>query len=442
MGIGSWMRGLFRARGSSSGPGGTVVSYWGFGGCGPRRGTPELFRAYRESPWLFAVENRLANERANATKLRLFDGPEDDEVRAQIGREDARYELLRVWRRPTRVATGQIITVRQRVKLLALWFGLAGEGFLVKQRDPRTKRVVGLVPLSPLWVLSTPTVRAPYYVVQVSAEKPPQRIAPHDVIPFVDLDAENPYGRGVGVGMTLADEIDTDEGAAKLAKAELHNMGMPAGMMVLDGASQEDVEKTRSRWLERHQGPEKAGQIEFARGKASFIPLTRSQLFGQSVEQRKFLRDMFIQTHGISPEIFGVLDGSTRDSAYVAYYHLALGALVPWAEVVCDALNAHLVPDFAELEDCCASYVSPIPEDRELKLRCIATAPGAFRGRDARQIGGFAPDSELDDVVLSQNAATATPSQIPPGPANGRLGDPQWALALDRGAMSAVRSKP
>lgn len=428
------VRSLFRG----AAPIGSAVFSTGsaWSGPGPRRGTRELFAAYRTSPWLHAVENRLAHERATATRLALFDGPDDDPERVQIKRTDPRYQMLRVWRAPARLVTGQVISQRQRVKLLALWYGLAGEAYLLKQRN-EFGAVVGLVPISPLWVTATPSVGKPWYEMRFDASKPPERILPHNVIPLVDLDAENPYGRGVGIGATLDTELDTDEGTAELIKATVLNHGVPHGLLVVKGVEPEEVTALETRWKEKYGGPSRAGQVAFARGEAQFIPLDRRGLFGESLEARKHLRDTFIQVHGISPEIFGVLDGSTRDSAYVAYYHLALGCLVPWLDAVSDALQAHLVPDFSAGDDLWSSYQSPIPEDRELKLRCVAVAPKAFKGRDLRQIGAFAPDAELDNERLGDEAQVATESQLPQAVglaarlrAAGAGRDPAWALAL------------
>lgn len=419
------------ARGSSKGPGGpTVITSWGLGRGSPRRGTRELFQAYRDSPWLHAIENRLAQECATASRLLLYSGPEDDALRAQIDVGDPRYELLRVWRRPTQLVTGQVMSVRQRTKALALWYWLAGEAFVVKQRGA-LGQVVGLVPISPLWVLSFPTLEQPYYVVQVDASRPEtmQAVAPRDMIPIVDSDAENPYGRGCGVAASLADELDTDDAVSKMVRAEYANHGMPSGMVVLKGASPQARKQVKADWVERFQGPEKAGQVEFFEGDAQWIPMARPNTGSESVEMRRFLRDTFMQAHGFSPEILGVLDGSTRDSTDAAYYHLSLGALVPWCGTLCDALQTHLVPDFTQGEDVWVGHKSPVPDDRKLQLQAIATAPSAFRVRDVRTVGGFAPDAERSDQLLTEKQIQAGPTQVSQ-PRGASQADPVWAQAL------------
>jgi hypothetical protein len=353
----------------------------------------------------------------------LFDGPEDDPQREQIGRGERGYEVLSAIRRPISLPNGGTMTMRQRDKLVALWYGLTGEAYLLKQRIGG--RVVSLAPVSPLWVKSTPTTDSPVYKIQVNNATTPLEFYPKDVIPIVDPDPELPFGRGSGVGMALDDELDTDEASAAMGRAILHNHGVPSGLMVLDGASKEELKAAQVQWEEKFQGPGKAGRIEFARGRATFIPISSKAADAQILETRKFLRDTFFHVYGVSPEVFGVIDGGTRDSAWVAYMHLALGALVPWLETLVDCYQAHLVPDFGDPDDIVLGYSSPVPDDRDLQIRCVATAPSAFRAKDIRKVGGFAPDAELDEKQLVESGQAATPTQLPSTP-NGLV---EWTIA-------------
>ena len=145
-------------------------------------------------------------------------GAEDDPERVQIRTGDAGYEILQLLRRPIRVSSGQIITARQRYKLLASWWDGVGEAYEIKQRGVGG-RPVGLVPLNPLWVTRKPTVADPFYLVDVDGAGASYKIDPRDIVPHENLDLENPYGRGVGLGLTCGDEIDTDEGCAAAARA-------------------------------------------------------------------------------------------------------------------------------------------------------------------------------------------------------------------------------
>lgn len=379
------------------------------------------------------VCHRLAHERATALRRCrvLFDGPDDDPFRSAIGRDDPRYDVIRCLRAPVVMSSGQIMTAGMRAKLIALWYGLDGEAYLGKLRSRVDQtRTVGLVPFSPAWVVSTPSTHDPFYTICTGGSASPQKIAPSEIIPYVDLDPANPYGRGLGTGAALAQEIDTDDGAAAFGRAVVQNQGTPAGMLVLEGCDPKDVEKVRDRWREKYGGPAKAGQLEFTRGKAQFIQFQSGKAFAESVDLRKFLRDSFCHVHGVSPELFGILDGSTRDSSWVALHQLAIGSIVPWLEVAIDAEQAHLVPDFvASTEDACLGYSSPTPEDRDLQTRMIATAPGAFRVSDARRVAGLPPDAEIGDRVLTRAPAVSTPTQLPKAPKAMAEGEMAWALA-------------
>jgi len=425
--MGFWGRlaSAFRPAASSRAPGGsTLISSWG--GVVPllQRGTPEAFKAYALSPFFRMVSQRLASERAAAQRkcTVLFDGPDDDQSRQQLGRDDPRYDVIRALRCPVRLASGQVITPHMRRRLTALYYGLAGEAYEGKLRDRVTGRVVALVPFSPLWVMSTPTNREPWYLIQTGAESPPKKIPASEVIPYVDMDPTDPLGRGIGASLSQAQEIDTDDGAAEMMRAVLENQGTPQGALLIEGASPEAVSVARANWRERFGGPSRSGQVEIMGGKAQWIPFTQREVFTQSIEVRKFLRDSFCHVNGISPELFGITEGGTRDSAWVANTNFALGALVPWLELATDQQQAHLVPDFApSSEDACLGYTSPVPDDRDLQVRLMATAPSAFRGRDARRAGGFAPDPELDERVLGSEPQRSTPTQLPKTPSSRAL---------------------
>jgi len=424
MGFWSRLRGIFTK--GPYGPGGPTVT-WStqIGGAAPRRGTRALLEAYRTMPWLQATAGRLANEAANAVKLRLYDGPEDDDQRSQIPTTDQRYWMLEMLRKPTLLATGVKMSARERWKLTHLWLSIVGEAGLIKQRGP-TGLVTGLTPCNPYWVKRLPCPDEPYYFVQVDKDLGPSKVKPNDMIWLRNPDPLNPFGRGVGTAESLADELDTDEYTAKYIKAWYVNGGLPDTIITAKGADKKALEAAEEKFRQRYQGPRKAHQIHWSGADLAVNRLDTNFKDQDLVKMREFLRNTIIQVYGISPEILGILDSSTRDSTDNAYYLLALGVLVPWLEQVCDALQSELVDEFSSGGPCWVGYKSPIPEDRLLKLRAIATAPSAFRVRDAREVGGFAPDAELGDLRLAEKPTTAGPTNLPPG----KGGDPEFTKHL------------
>lgn len=403
-----WSR--LRGKGPTA-PGGPTVGFsMQVNGAPPRRGTRAILEAYRTMPWLHSVSNRLANEAASATKLRLFNGPEDDETRQQLPVTDRRYEVITMLRRSVRLANGMKVSARKRWKLVHLWMSLLGEAGLIKQRGAGN-RVVGLVPINPYWVKRLPSPGHPWFDVQVDKDMAIRPVSPDDMIWLSDPDPLNPYARGVGTAESLADELDTDEYAAKMAKAFFVNGGLPDFFVTFEGASEKQLVAAEERFRAKYNGARKSGATHWTGAKMDIKRLDTSFKDQDLMPLRKFERDTIIQTYNVSPEIFGILDGSTRDSTDNAYYLLALGVLVPWLDLLTDALQ----DDLAEEEyggGFFFGYKSPVPDDRKHKLQCIATAPSAFYKRDVREVGGFTPDPECGDEPLTSKPVVAGPTNI------------------------------
>lgn len=381
-------------------------------GLGISREVYGVFQAYRENPWFHLGHDRLAQDRAKSLRWRLYRGPPGDPARELL---PAQHPLLDLLRAPVRFDNGQILSANHRWKVLALHYALAGEWFLWKQRVlPRG--VSALVPISPLSVRELPTSEDRFFHVDLGSVGL-QKISPEDMIWCRDPDPLVPYGRGVGIGRTLGDELDTDEGAAHHQKASLLNHGIPSGLVVVPGLSPEEKDALQLSWSEKFGGPDRAGRIEFARGEGGveYVKLGDETLFSSTTELRSWLRDTFLQTAGVSPELVGINDGGTRDSAYVAAHNLARGQVEPWQIATCDAIQSQLLSEYEDPARVFLECDSALPEDLDLKLRAIATAPSAFRVRDLRAVGGFPPDLDRGDESLIDEP-TLTPGQIPPAP--------------------------
>jgi phage portal protein BeeE len=341
--------------------------------------------------------------------------PEDDSSATQV----RDHPILTLLRAPNRFANGIVMDAYTRNKLTALYWALVGNAFLEVQRGPTGP--VALILQPPSNILATPSREAPYY--EVAADVPgiaSRKISPVDMVWIRDPDPLDPYGYGVGVGSTLGDELDTDEGAAHHAKAKLYNHGMPAGLVVIEGIDANSRVAIEREMNERYGGPDKAGRIHVASGKATFTPLSDQQLFSEGIQLRAAHRDMFMQTAGFPPELAGIHEGSTRDSVYIASSILATSALIPYHTALCSALQTQLLRP----QDGWLTCASPIPEDRDFRLRAMGTAPSAFRVRDIRRTVGMEPDPERDELPLSE-AQTVTETQTPsvPGEDRGKNGD-------------------
>lgn len=404
MGIASWWKSLW----SPVPSGGMLLTS---GTAPPRRGTVETQQTYRKSPWLHVVVSTIGERCAGVTRaLRLYDGPEWARSREMLPEDAPQNELLELLRKP---AGG--ITAANRWKLCRTWRALSGEFGLVKQRGPAVLgeglgRVTGLVPIAPQWIASVPSKDDPFFTLRIGTTT--QRVHLVDFIWCVDPDPVNPWGRGVGHGESLSDELASDEGAARMIAAWFANGGMPDVMISLKGADKKAIEAAEDRWKQKYSGARKAHQTHWTNADMSVERLDTSFKDQSLVPLREYEARTIIQTFAISPEVFGILDGSTRNSIDAADYHFSKSILVPWLDTLCDLFQEELVPEFGG--GCWLGYErsDAVPDDRDLKLRAIAVNPSAFRVRDLREAGGFVPDPERGDDAL-QGAATATPTQLP-----------------------------
>src|SRR5690606_9257308 len=68
------------------------------------------------------------------------------------------------------------------------------------------------------------------------------------VIHIRDPHPADPYGRGIGFGSALADEIDADEMAAKHISSWFHNKGIPAMLVSLLDAQGDTLRRAKREW--------------------------------------------------------------------------------------------------------------------------------------------------------------------------------------------------
>lgn len=70
-----------------------------------------------------------------------------------------------------------------------------------------------------------------------------------------ELNPLDPYKRGLGAAESLADEIETDEYAAKFQKKFFYNDATPTTLISMPGSSKDQRDRFRSEWNERFRGP-------------------------------------------------------------------------------------------------------------------------------------------------------------------------------------------
>lgn len=394
----------------------------------PRRGTQEFLLAYRTLPWLSAVVRLRANALSQvewelwrsapgtvARRLRgmRHHGPgrrQHLERAVDNGRMDQvdRSPLLDLLERPNRSMTG-----RSLWSLTSKHIDLVGEAFWLVDRG-MDGRPCALWPIPPTWVKKTPDARDPSYEVQNYAWR--ARVAEGDMVWLRDHDVEQPYDRGTGVGLSLQDELETDEYAAKMAKALFFNRSMPSTLVHIEGVqSQAELDKFKAEFNAKHVGINNTGQTHWMTRKFTATPISHTMVESQHLEHRRFQRDFVTQVFRCPPEALGIIENSNRSTIDAAAYFLARYSTEPMADFITTELNAWVVKDFGE--DHFLYFNDIVPDDQSRADDLVKAMPWAFTVNEVRERAGYEELEGQDGtvhVVPSGLGQVQNPSMLPP----------------------------
>lgn len=279
-----------------------------------------------------------------------------------------------------------------------------GEVFVHKVRN-KSGQIIQLYPLSPLWIIKTPTASHPYYTLA--------RNGRHENIPEADMmykrrpQLKDPYGRGSGIGAALSDEISIDQQASQTQYAYFANGARPSVLIGVEGASEEDIIAAKAKWLESNQGPSKAGSTHFYSGKIN------AQSFGESLADmemsalRKEQRNAVIQGSGTPPEIMGILENSNRSTIDAADMFFRTFVLSPILDRLWYGFQYDILPEVGGPQNLLVDYLNPIPEDMETKIALLKIAPTVLTINEWRNLTGYV-DVDWGTERFEQAAAQPT----------------------------------
>lgn len=393
--------------GSAGAVGGSLLARLTQFGESVRRGTKELLQGFRKNPWFHAVVGRIAGDVAS-TQWRVYRRQAKERVEAE------KHPLIDLMRQPNPMMTGHDF-----VEVSQICLDSKGEVFIIIERG-KNGLPVELYPCPPHWMAEVPTGARPFFRVSYGTLQ--RAIPPGDVIWIRRPDPENPYGRGVGTGEALADELDTDEFAAKRVKNFFHNGGTPDVLVGLEGASKVDAERVKTQWANDYQGYWNSGRAHFTGGKITVQRLDTSFKDMQLVELRKSQRDTVIQVFGVPPEILGIIENSNRSTIDSADYLYRKGCIKPRLQRWKPAWN-RLAAEFKDEVE--VDYDDPVPADKAFKKELMSLRPTAFTDNEIRELADF-ERAEGKDEFPAEN-----PFAAPTGQMTGKLAQ-QKALPARR----------
>lgn len=379
------------------------------GGLGmpPNRGTREYLAAYSQMPWLRAVADRIGTAVA-ATDWQLYvrgkpgDKARQDRVLQRCSKHARRavlikqaqdhddlrqiedHPLLDVIHDANSFQTGE-----QMRKVTQLHLDLVGEAFWLKERGA-LGQVTGVWPIPPDWVINTPTPTNPFYRVQFRAWR--GLIPDTEFLWMCNPDPANPYGRGSGTGQSLADELETDEYAAKHTKAFFHNRARPDILVYPKSPAQmrqADVSRLEQDWIQSNAGFWRAFKPYFMTREVGVHEFEQNFRSLQLVQLREYERNTILQVFGIPPELLGVLENSNRATIAAADYLFARYVVLPRLEFMRGVLQERLIPEYDER--LILDYVSPVAEDEDAQRVAAQMAPEALTIDEWRKWTGHDP---------------------------------------------------
>ncbi len=358
----------------------------------PNRTTVNYLQGYSTMPWLRAVAGRIGGD-IGAIEWKLFverkGGVPVRSAARRMNREDRRKYIKKHLKKPHhKKPTNVIMSGETEIeeitdhifldafnnmnpfmigeaarKITTIHIDLVGEAFWLKARNGFSAPV-GFYPLPPHWIQSTPTPSHRFFTVGYRSWR--REIPDTEILWMAEPDPENPYGRGSGMGQALADELETDEYAAKYAKQFYYNSGrpdfivMPKGGKTLGRPAIKDLEDS---WLKGHQGLFRHFKPRFLSEEVGIHEFQNNFRSLQFTGIRDQERNIILNVFGFPPEVLGILENSNKATITAADFLYAKHVLTPRCEFQRGHIQERIIPEYDER--LIVDYVSPIEEDIE-----------------------------------------------------------------------------
>jgi phage portal protein BeeE len=386
------------------------------GGPPPSRTTKDFLRAYSTQPWLRAVTHKVSHSVATVPWCLYAVKREGKFIKPPKGVHTAprhirrkmlkRYagarELTELEEHPMLdmlEGSNPTLTGLMIRQLLQIYIDLVGECFWLLERNA-FGMPVQVWPIPPHWVRETPSPGKPRFLIEYAGKR--EEIPMTEIIWFQTPDPENPYARGTGTAMSLGDELQTDEYAARFTKSWFYNSARPDLIITPagDGGSDTGVtelKRLEQAWLQRHQGFFRAFKPFFSSRKIDVHQLTSSFQSMQLTELRKHQRDMLVSVFGVPPEMLGILSSSNRATIEAADYMMQQYVVLPRLELIRSVLQERVAPLFDER--IIVDFEDPVMEDKLFHLEVAKAAPWVLQVEEWREMAGREP---FDDDKINK----------------------------------------
>lgn len=387
----------------------------------PKRGTAEILNAYGTMPWLRAVVHKVSHSLAAVewkvlvvkevrtgkavylTKMQSSSLRNRKEA-LQRFKLNKNFSVEELDTHPILDFLGQGNTFfpgNVSFQLTSQYLDLVGESLWIMERNGLGSPF-SYFPIPPSWIHDIATPTNPYFTIKTDGGEE-FKIPTSEVIWFYEPNPSNPYGRGSGSARALADELDTDEYAAKFTKNKFFNQARPDILVAAPGLQKDETDRLEQGWNQKLQGIKNVAKTFFINREIEVHELSPSFVDLQLIELRKYERDTVFQVYGVPPELFGVLTSSNRATIESAEFLYSKHVLVPRLEFMRAVLQWRLVREFDER--LILDFESPVEEDFDKNLSAATVAPHSLTINEWREMAGRVelPDEDGNRFMVPFN---------------------------------------
>lgn len=300
------------------------------------------------------------------------------------------HPALLLWNKMNRFTPG----IQGRM-LVSLMYNSTGECYVWKMKNGN--KPIALYPFPSTWVIEDGD-QIIVTLEDLSIENSMTLVYPRsDFIILKDPDPAKPFGRGVGFGYSLADEVDAQDKASAFVRNFFYNDATPPFVVMMEGADDKILKRVEAAWYNKLQGYKKSHLPHFMGDKADIVKLGSDMKSMQLDATQRYSRDVIYQTFGVPPEIMGVIENSNRatiESAMAIFYDTVVN---PELTVLQEALNLFLMPDF---DNQYMAYVNQSPADKDYKLKVMQSFKENFTQNEVRTMIGYEPVAGGDEFYV------------------------------------------
>lgn len=349
----------------------------------PQRGAGDVLAAYVLSPMVRACVQRVVQA---FSRVQFY-------VRENGGDENYDHDSIALMHGYNRRLIGS-----QGRRLEQTYLDVCGECITLIHPGAKPGEIE-LWPVPPTWVTISTRKGERIYQVQINGHQ--YEYEEHEVLHRWEVDLLNPYGRGKGGAVSVADEIETDEYASRHTKGYFFNSTVPEFIAVIRGAKEAEAKRLKEHYVQKHQGWDKTWQPMFTHLDLDIKELTR-KLGDERVEEiRKFAMDVVRWMYGVPPEIIGMVENSNRATIREAREIMGEFVTDPRCQSYQELWQHQIIGP--KQKGVKVGYDSPIPKIFGRRDEIMAKNPYHFTRNEFRREAGLKDVADGDIYVVPVN---------------------------------------